>query len=144
MVLTGSMEEVMDGLRAVKKMMLAPVPQDDELVNAQVSLVHKFRHRILAQGGFKSLDLSRAHLSEPYLCKAIPLLKLANYEWLTVLKLDGCQLTNKGMLQLRDFFQSQHSVLNGHSTLQVLSLQKCGLTFWQNDVPGGSQRTQSD
>jgi len=60
-------------------------------------LIQNFRTRIHQNGGLKGLDLRGARLSEPYLMKAVALLKLANYEWLTILKLDGCQLSIKAL-----------------------------------------------
>jgi hypothetical protein len=81
--------------------------------------------------GFVSLDLSKAHLSDPYIQKALSILKLANYQRLHTLKLDGCQITQKSLFMLRDFIKSQVSVLNDQSTLRVLSLKQCGLCFIQ-------------
>lgn len=89
----------------MRKIMLAPVHQDQDFINQQIQLVHRFRKRILSNGGFKSLDLSGAHLSEKYMQKAMTLLKLSNYEHLVELRLDNCQLSVAIMVQLRDFLK---------------------------------------
>lgn len=87
--------------------------------------------------GLKSLDFSGCRFSDSYLIKGLGLLKLANYEWLAILKLDGCQVTAQALKQIKSFLEQQANIL-GSSTLQVLSLERCGLNINSLDV--GSKR----
>ena len=64
------------------------------------------------------------------MAKALRLLKLANYENLVELRLDNCQVTGAIMVQIRDFIKQQAQVLSEKSTLQVLSMSNCGLSFF--------------
>lgn len=89
------------------------------------------------------MDLSGCHFSDPYLLSGIQMLKLSNYEWLTVLKLDGCQISLKALNIIRDFLHQQQLILNGSSTLQELSLERCGLKFYKEEAKKKDQGGQN-